>query len=202
MNDSNEDPLGLSRVDTEIRIRNLKKQLEEIAGDEFISWEADDCPPEIQEMFLEEIVAFETAPLTEYRKELTEAGMTLPPPDELDDVALSEKLWEVIDGLDRLNTWLSGTDHLSDRMLYEHLWRVALREPVQALSEWTNGGWILDLSAVPGPDPGDPWLVYYADQSDRLDWPDAFPGEPLPDHVDPPHNRDAFLPGPGEGLSP
>jgi len=41
--------------------------------------------------------------------------VALPPPDELSDSELSVKLWEVINMLALLGTFLHSTDHLSDR---------------------------------------------------------------------------------------
>ncbi|NIP93999.1 MAG: hypothetical protein GWO24_11315, partial [Akkermansiaceae bacterium] len=38
------------------------------------------------------------------------------------------------------------------------------------------------------------WLRYYADQSTRLEWAAEFPGEMIPEHLDPPHDRDRHLP--------
>lgn len=37
-------------------------------------------------------------------------------------------------------------------------------------------------------------LKYYADEDFRLDWSKSFPDEPLPQHDEPPFDRDRLLP--------
>jgi len=48
------------------------------------------------------------------------------------------------------------------------------------------------------------YLKYYADEEWRCDWQKQYPEETLPDHEDPPYDRDRFLPQPdyGSGSEP
>jgi hypothetical protein len=52
---------------------------------------------------------------------LTRGGLALPPPESLDDMALTAKLWELIGVLAERHVYLYHTDHLSDRELYTEL---------------------------------------------------------------------------------
>jgi len=87
-----------------------------------------DTPPEITEQFWSSVLAYETAGQTTHYRQLQEDGIELPPPDELDDAALTAKLWEIIHALARRNVFMSRTDHWSDRELYEHLVHDTLHE--------------------------------------------------------------------------
>ena len=48
-----DDRLGLEHVDREIRIEKLKQEIKDVAGDEMLSHKSEDCPPELEEAFLE-----------------------------------------------------------------------------------------------------------------------------------------------------
>jgi hypothetical protein len=77
------------------------------------------------------VAAYEQAPSTTHFQLLEESSIELPVSESMDDERLAIKLREVIEGLARLRIFLSRTDHLSDRELYELLWRDALREAVK-----------------------------------------------------------------------
>jgi len=93
---------------------------------------------------------FELAPLTTNLRQLEELGIEVPPASSLDDERLTERLWEVIEGLARLQTYLLGTDHLSDRELYDRLERQVLREQVREVPPEEGVREYIDL------DSGDP----------------------------------------------
>jgi hypothetical protein len=38
------------------------------------------------------------------------------------------------------------------------------------------------------------YLKYYADDSERAQWRQDYPGDSVPDHVGPPYDRDQYLP--------
>ena len=110
-------------IDQKIRINELVEAAREAAGGEMTTWENEDMPPELAESFWSNVLAYEKAEETCHFWQLEDLGIELPPPDDLNDAAVSEKLWEVINGLARLNVFLSQTDHLVDRQLYENLWQ-------------------------------------------------------------------------------
>lgn len=129
---------------------------------------------------------------------LPEAGILLPPPKQLDDGQLTEKLWEVIDALAHHGTFLQNTDHLSDRQLYAELWNDLLREePFEPVPEDLGQGFcFIDLVGSGSEEDIHLLLKHYADESFRQSWQKDWPDDPIPDHEDPPYDRDRLLPQP------
>jgi hypothetical protein len=125
---------------------------------------------------------------------LTEDGISLPPSAELDDAAVSAKMWEAIHGLAARKIYLMSTDHLSDRELYEELLDDVLREEYEPIPDWGMGQYLdvldveEDLVA---------YLKYYADDFAREGWtPDDLPGDhdELPEREAMPYDRDSRMP--------
>src|SRR5947208_4515309 len=81
------------------RIEQLKHRAHQLTGGQMVPLKSDDCPPEIEEEFWKRMVAFEEADWVPPFDLLVKGGVSLPPPDELDDSQLTAKLWEVIRGL-------------------------------------------------------------------------------------------------------
>lgn len=189
-----DDPDDLERVDREIRINERREEIRELAGGESVDWTSEECPPEVEEQFLDNVLAWEKAPDTSNFQQLTEAGVSLPSPDELDDQQLTVKLWEVIEQLAKRDCFLSNTDHLSDRQLYEHLWSETLHEVTKDLPP--DSGWIQHLDILGGCSEEDIYLhfKYYADDESRQSWMEDWPDYEMPDHQDPPYHRDRSLP--------
>ena len=106
----------------------MKSKIKEITGGEFISTISEDCSAEIEEKFWESVLAFEQGEQSQLFQELVKGGLSLPASDELDDRQLTKKLWVTIHALSLLGVFLYNTEHLSDRELYEHLWKDVLRE--------------------------------------------------------------------------
>jgi hypothetical protein len=181
-------------VDREIRIEKMRRELNEIAGGEMISGSIGPVPSEMEEIFLERVLAYERAEHDTDFNRLVERGVSLPPPTELDDTSLGAKLAEVIRGLAELHCFLESTDHLSDRELYDWLWRSGLRDESEDLSAIPNGAW--HTSPIGGCSEEDIaiWLKYYATKEDRRDWHRNFPSDPMPAHEPLPFDRDRHLP--------
>lgn len=93
---------------------------------------------------------FELAPLTTNLAQLRELGIEVPPAGTLDESALSSRLWQVIEGLARLNVYLVSTDHLSDRDLYDRLESRVLREEVREVPPEPGVREYIDLGASEG----------------------------------------------------
>lgn len=140
------------------------------------------------------MLAYESADKTCHFNQLEEAGVALPAPEELDNAALTAKLWEVIRALAKMNVFLSQTDHWSDRELYEHIWHDTLREITMDLPP--NSGWVhhIDFLSSGSDEDNELYLKYYADEAWREKWHRDFPDDVIPPHVDPPYDRDSKLP--------
>lgn len=123
-----DDPLGLQPVDREIRSEKLRREIQEVAGTEMFSGKVTDCNPEVEEAFLEQVLALETHGFVCPFDALTRDGFELPLPEKLDDDALTAKLCELIHALAARRLFLHSTNHLSDRELYSWLWSDGLRE--------------------------------------------------------------------------
>jgi len=189
-----DDPKDLERIDQEIRINELKEQLRESVDGEMVEFTDEQCPPEIQEQFWQSVVAWENAPETSNFQQLEGAGVALPPPDEVTDEHLSVTLWKVIEALTQRHVFLEHTDHLSDRELYTYLWEKSLRKVIKDLPPETGWNQHIDLLGECSEDDIRLRLMYYASAEDRQEWQEEFPDYNMPEHVDPPFDRDRLLP--------
>ena len=194
---SENDSENMEDIDRQIHIDNLKEQADALTGGEMSAHTSDDCPPEVEEQFWENVVEYEMAPQVSPFERLVEAGVELPEADALDDAALSKKLWEIIEWLGKEHVFLSSTDHLSERELYALLWQDLLRE----LSPVLGGGWNWHLDVLGSGNEEDTYLSmkYYADEESRKQWMESFPDYEMPAHEDPPYDRDRHLPKPEYG---
>lgn len=178
------------------RIRQLRNQLDEISGGEAVFGSSDDeaggPPLEVELQFLEQVVGFETAAMTSWRKKLREAGYEMPPPESLDDEAVSLEVWQVIQRLSELHAYIDTTNHLSDRQLYERLYE-QLDEPVEDMFPGPGSGYHLEMLASGDEEDDRIWLRYFADEQTRVEWRDEF-GVDLPPKEDPPYDRDRLMP--------
>lgn len=181
-------------VDREVRIRELRRQAEKLAGGKFTSSESPDCPPEILEQFLKHVIAYEQAEQVTLVDRLIKAGVSVPSPDELDDPQLTVKLWEVIRALSLLGTYLYNTNHLSDRELYAHLWAESLREETVLFPDNPDFACHIDIVGSGSEEDILLYLKYYASEEYRQDWANRWPQDPLPEREPPAFNRDCQLP--------
>lgn len=150
--------------------------------------------------YFERLEAFEHGPFTTDFQRLLDAGIELPEPGALDSEHLSAKLCEVIEGIARRRVFLEDTDHLSDRELYDVLWREALRHEIPVAPDGPDdtddfaGRWHLSLVGTGSDEDIRAWLTYYADERTREHWRRDFPDYDMPPHQDPPYDRDRHLP--------
>lgn len=189
-------------IDQEIRINELNEQAKELGLTSFEK--ASDIPPDIEEAFLESMIEYETAPISCPFEALESEGVQLPPAEELGEIELNRKLWQVINTLAERNTFVTHTDHLNDRELYDHLWTDSLREmgpllakPVKPAGKRPkNPGWVQFIDPIGSGSEADTllWLRYYAKPEDRDRWAKDFPGDLMPPAEKPPHDRDRLLP--------
>jgi hypothetical protein len=179
------------------RIDELKRHADELAGGEMSGWKSDDLSPEMDEEFLQNIVAYESAPWTTHYQQLEEADVEMSDPATMDDEKLTSKLWEVIEALARMRAFLNSTNHLSDRELYTRLSSEVLREETKAMVLDEYSAWRIDLIGSGSEEDIHLWMKYYADEETRRQWKNDFPDYEMPEHEDPPYDRDRHLPNAG-----
>ena len=182
--------------DQDKRIEALKRRAEELSDGQMEMCKLDDCSSKTEEAFWKQVVGYEEAPCTTYFHQLESAGVSLPPPDSLNDQELATKLWEVIHKLALLRVFIEQTDHLNDRELYTRLWTESLREETRELPQVANSAWHIAMIGSGSEEDNHLYLKYYADDASREYWKKDFPNDPLPAHEDPPYDRDRLLPKP------
>jgi hypothetical protein len=190
--------VGQSKTDDdrEQKIKRLKRRAEELGASQMKTDSLDDCPSDVEEAFWEQLVNYEEAPSMACFHQLEIAGVLLPPPDSLQDEELTAKVWEVINMLALLRVFLEETDHLSDRELYTHLWTDILREEMKALPLPVNSAYHVQMLGSGSEEDTQLYLKYYADGAWRQSWHEDFPSDFIPEHADPPYDRDRLLPKP------
>ena len=161
---------------------------------ETLDWESGECPPETRAQFWQSVAAYEQAPWTTHFQLLEEAGINLPSPESINDQQLEAKLWEVIEGLAGRRVFLSQTDHLNDRALYNLFWRDLLREAAKDLPLDDSSAWHIDLLGSGSEEDTYLYLKYYADDAARRQWSADFPDDEMPEHEESPFDRDRRLP--------
>jgi hypothetical protein len=164
-----------------------------------IAWESDTLSPKQREQFWRRVVEYETAPSTTHFQQLIATGLELPAPDVVSDEEVTSHLSALISGLARIQVYITNTDHLSDRELYEVLWRDVLRDEIPLLPEDPGGAWHIDLLGGGGEADIHLHLKYYADEALRRQWLADFPDYDLPPHENAPYDRDRHLPKPSDG---
>jgi hypothetical protein len=175
----------------EERIAKLRAELEKLGGS---TMSIDSMPPDMEEEFLRHVLEYETAAPISLITLLANAGLEVQAPEQLDKDTLRIKLKEIIERMASLGAYLLHTNHLSDRELYEYLYGDALREQVVLFPENPSYAYMIDLTGSGGDEDNQTYLKYYADEEHRRQWAHDWPDDPLPDHEDPPFDRDRFLP--------
>jgi len=193
MNASDSDPLNLDGVDLEIRLEKLRREIKELGGSEVVMGTSPDCDPQLEEAFLEHVLAFETGEGVLPLVALAQEGLSFPPPDELDDPTLSAKLWELIRALAGHRLYLDCTDHLSDRELYVWLWHDAMRTEYVGFGV-PPGNWHVDVLGGCSEEDLAIHMRFYADEEERACWAAQFPDFVMPAREKPPYDRDRHLP--------
>ena len=175
----------------EERINKLRAELEKIGGS---TSTLESMPADMEEEFLRHVLEYETAEQISLLRLLENSGLEVLPPESLDDDALKIKLKEMIDRMATLGAYLLHTNHLSDRDLYEYLYNEALREETVLFPENPSYAYMIDLTGSGGEDDNATYLKYYADEEYRRQWAHDWPDDPMPEHEEPPFDRDRFLP--------
>jgi hypothetical protein len=184
-------------IDQILRINDLKHQVEQLSEGALIESGPATVPLDVEEQFWKNVVAYESASMITHRELLARDGVKPTPSKEIPDTGLPAELWKLIRALANRNIFLDGTDHLSDRALYELLVGTLLEEETENLP--STSGWRSHVTiyeyGVPGREDGQTtYLRYYADQGDREDWARAYPDMELPPSEELPFDRDSKLP--------
>jgi hypothetical protein len=175
----------------EERIAKLRAELEKLGGS---TTTLESMPADMEEEFLRHVLEYETAEPISLMTLLENSGLQVPPPDTLDKDTLKIKLKEVIERMASLGAYLLHTNHLSERELYDFLFNEGLREEAVLFPENPSYAYMIDLTGSGSDEDNQIYLKYYADEEHRRQWAHDWPDDALPDHEDPPFNRDQFLP--------
>jgi hypothetical protein len=177
--------------DQEERIAKLRQEVEKLGGN---TMSLESMPADMEEEFLRHVLEYESAEPISLLKLLTNSGLDVPAPNELDDETLGSKLKDIIDRMASLGAYLMHTNHLSDRALYEYLFHDGLREEAVLFPENPSYAYMIDLTGSGSEEDNQIYLKYYADEKYRRDWANDWPDDTVPEHEDPPFDRDRFLP--------
>jgi hypothetical protein len=175
----------------EERINKLRAELEKIGGS---TSTLESMPADMEEEFLRHVLEYETAEQISLLRLLENSGLEVLPPETLDDDALKIRLKEMIDRMATLGAYLLHTNHLSDRDLYDYLYHEALREETVLFPENPSYAYMIDLTGSGSEDDNQTYLKYYADEQYRRQWAHDWPDDRMPEHEEPPFDRDRFLP--------
>ena len=173
------------------RINKLRAELEKLGGN---TSTLESMPADMEEEFLRHVLEYETAEQISLLRLLENAGLEVPAPETLDDDTLKIKLKEILDRMASVGAYVLHTNHLSDRDLYDYLYHDALREETVLFPENPSYAYIIDLTGSGGEDDNATYLKYYADEEYRRQWAHDWPDDPIPEHEEPPFDRDRFLP--------
>jgi hypothetical protein len=190
----NPPPSDNEAVDRQIRIARMKDELDQIAGGKMLTGGFGSVPAALEEAFLEQALAFERAELDTDLNRLARRGVVMVPPAELDDAAITRKLWEIIRELARIGGFLYHTDHLSDRELYDWLWCSGLREDTPDRASMPDAAWHTSPVGAGKDEDSAIYLKYYATDEERDQWHRNHPEEAIPKHAALPFDRDRHLP--------
>ena len=177
--------------DQEERIAKLRQELERLGGN---ALSLESMPADMEEEFLRQVLEYENAEPTTLFRLLENSGLDIPQPDQLDDDAVTIKLKEIVERMATLGAYLLHTDHLTDRELYVYLFADGLREEAVLFPENPSYAYIIDLTGSGSDADNQIYLKYYADEEHRQQWARDWPDDHLPEHEDPPFDRDRFLP--------
>jgi hypothetical protein len=177
--------------DQEERIKQLRAELEKLGGS---AMTFESMPAYMEEEFLRQVLEYETAEPINLLKLLENARTEVPAPDQLDHATLTIKLKEIIDRMASMGAYLLHTNHFSDRELYDYLYRDGLREEAVLFPENLRYAYMIDLTGSGCEEDNQNYLRYYADEEHRQRWAQDWPDDPMPEHEDPPFDRDRFLP--------
>jgi hypothetical protein len=175
------------------RVERLRDEVRRLGG--VLSTEMD-IPPDLEEEFLKQVIAYEHAePITLFQL-LEKGGLKIPAPADLDDGELTARLWEMIERMSSMGAYLVHTNHLNDRELYTYLCSEALLADAFLFPERPDYTYTIDLAGSGSEEDNQLFLKYYADAEARAYWARNWPGDEMPAREQAPYTRDSHLPQP------
>ena len=175
----------------EQRIAKLREEIKKLGGN---TMSLEEMPADLEEEFLRHVLEYEMAePISLFRL-LENSGQELPLPDDLTDENITTKVSDIILAMASMGAYLLHTNHLSDRALYEYLYNDGLREEAVLFPENPSYAYMIDLTGSGSEEDNQIYLKYYADEEHRTQWSRDWPDDIVPDHEDPPFDRDRHLP--------
>ena len=177
--------------DQEQRIAKLREEIKKLGGN---TMSIEDMPADMEEEFLRHVLEYETAEPISLFCLLENSGLKLLAPGSLTDDDLTPKLKETVERMSSLGAYLLHTNHLSDRELYAYLYNDGLREEAVLFPENPSYAYMIDLTGSGSEEDNQIYLKYYADAEHRIQWALDWPDDIIPDHENPPFDRDRHLP--------
>ncbi len=129
------------------RIKKLRDKLSALADGDEIFKTSPECPPDVLESSLEDILAFESVGSgTSLFEGLQANGVDLPRPDKLNEMQSAKKVMEVLKALADLQIFLIGFDEMSAREVYSTLYSQTLWEGCYVKKRHPGALTIIDVS--------------------------------------------------------
>jgi hypothetical protein len=111
------------------RIGELEAALKDLADGDAVFWAAPNCPFDIRESDLEDVLQFESVGSgVSLFEGMQQHGLDLPRPETLDERQSARKVMEVFSALEDLRIFLIGFEAMSPSELYSTLWNQTLWE--------------------------------------------------------------------------
>jgi hypothetical protein len=173
-------------VDHLLRNAQLRDELEPYFDESITRLNMVVLPTQTENEILASMLAWERAPIRPIAQWF-DPELRLPHPTALDDTDLRRVLWDTVERLFSKRIVLDFTDHLSDRKLYQLIYRDILPAPEKLIDDPAARSYLHWDCADTAENP-DIWLRYYANDEDRRLWAETN-FEPLPEREDPPYPR-------------
>jgi hypothetical protein len=147
-------PMGEGRVEGRTadpeRVRALEEELRRMCGGDADCWTAHDCPEDLWEAHLEDVLAFENVGVgLSLFEGLEMHGLKLPRPETLNEKQSRKKVFEIMQALLGLQVMLAGFEHLSGRQLYRTLFEDTLWDGCYVKKKRPELVTIIDMSRTP-----------------------------------------------------
>ena len=152
--------------------------------------------PDDKSRFVDPIDSFDAGPSLTGFELLQQEGLHIRPPGAITADQIRGCLWEMIYALAARRIFLSNTNHLDDRELYQWLHDEWLRRSNPDLPIESDCDYRVDILGTGSDADNQLWLRYYADEVFREIWARDFPEDSVPPCETAPFDRDRFLPRP------